>query len=252
MASTTVPPAEVPESVSSISRIFGALFSPKATFESVVRRPTWLVPLLVATLISICGGIVAGHRLDWRTVVEQQIQKRPSAQRRIEQLPPEQREQALTQQAKIIPITVYAASVVGPAIIIVVVAAVYLGVFNLVRGVPMKFSTSMSIMAYAWMPQVINGLLAILILCLKDPATIDVQNIVASNAAVFLSDGAAQWLSTLLGAIDIFSIWVMVLMSIGYSAVNPKKLTFGKAFGTVVGVWLILLLMRVGLAAAFS
>lgn len=249
MASTAIPPAE---DGNSLSRIFGALFSPKPTFESIARRPTWILPMLVITLLSIGGGIVAGHRLDWRTVVEQQIQKRPSAQRRVEQLPPEQREQMLAQQAKIIPITVYAGSVAGPPIIMLVIAGVFLGALNVVNGVSMKFSTSLSIVAHAWMPQLINSLLAIVILCLKDPATIDVQNIVASNLAVFLPDGAATWLSTLLGAIDLFSIWVMLLMALGYQAVNPKKLTFGKALGTIVGVWLILVLLRVGLAAAFS
>jgi len=249
MASTAIPPAE---DGNSLSRIFGALFSPKPTFESIARRPTWILPMLVITLISIGGGIVAGHRLDWRTVVEQQIQKRPSAQRRVEQLPPEQREQMLAQQAKIIPITVYAASFAGPPIVMLVIGAVFLGVFNLVSGVPMGFKTSLSIVAHAWMPQVINSLLAIVILCLKDPATIDVQNIVASNLAVFLPDGAATWMSTLLGALDLFSIWVMLLMALGYQAVNPRKLTFGKALGTIVGVWLILVLLRVGLAAAFS
>ena len=252
MASTAIPPAEAPESGNSISRIFGALFSPKPTFASIARRPTWILPMLVITLISIGGGIVAGHRLDWRTVVEQQIQKRPAAQRRIEQLPPEQREQMLAQQAKIIPITVYVASVAGPAILMLVIGAVFLGVFNLLNGVTMKFSTSLSIVAHAWMPQVINSLLAIVILCLKDPTTIDVQNIVASNLAVFLPDGAATWMSTLLGALDLFSVWVMLLMALGYQAVNPRKLTFGKALGTIVGVWLILVLVRVGLAAAFS
>jgi len=75
---------------------------------------------------------------------------------------------------------------------------------------------------------------------------------VASNLAVFLPDGAATWMSTLLGALDLFSIWVMLLMALGYQAVNPRKLTFGKALGTIVGVWLILVLVRVGLAAAFS
>ncbi len=80
----------------------------------------------------------------------------------------------------------------------------------------------------------------------------DPQNIVASNPAVFLADGAAAWLVTLLGSIDLFSIWVVLLLSVGYSAVNPKKLSFGKAFGAVFGVWLIYVLLRVGIAAAFS
>ena len=47
MASATLPSAEVPERGNSFARIFGVLFSPKATFQSIVRRPTWLVPIML-------------------------------------------------------------------------------------------------------------------------------------------------------------------------------------------------------------
>ncbi len=44
----------------------------------------------------------------------------------------------------------------------------------------------------------------------------------------------------------------IILMSIGYSATNPKKISFGKAFGTIVGVWLLYVIVKVGFTAAFS
>ncbi|MBZ5501261.1 MAG: YIP1 family protein [Acidobacteriia bacterium] len=252
MASTANPPAEAPESGNSISRIFGAIFSPRPTFASIARRPTWLVPLLLLTVVSTGAVATLGHTMGWRALLEQQIQKNPSAQRRIEQLTPEQRQQMVEQQMKIIPITVYVGGIVGSAITLVTLAAVFLGVFNLVSGVPMGFKTSLSIVAYAYTPRLIYGLLAIPILFLKDPSTVDPQNMVASNPAVFLADGAAGWLATLLGSLDLFSIWVVLLLSVGYSAVNPKKLSFGKAFGVIFGVWLVYVLVRVGIAAAFS
>ncbi len=252
MASTAIPPAEAAESGNSIGRIFGAVFNPKPTFESIARRPTWLVPLLLLTLVSMGTVVTLGHTMGWRALIEQQIQKNPAAQRQIERLTPEQRQQMLEQQVKFVPITVYVGGALGSAITLVILAAVFLGIFNLVSGVPMGFKTSLSIVAYAFTPRLIYGLLAIPILFLKDPSTVDPQNMVASNPAVFLSDGAAAWLVALLGSLDLFSIWVILLLSVGYSAVNPKKLSFGKAFGAIFGVWLIYVLVRVGIAAAFS
>ena len=41
-------------------------------------------------------------------------------------------------------------------------------------------------------------------------------------------------------------------MAFGFSAADPKKISFGKALCTVVGVWLIYVIVKVGLAAAFS
>jgi hypothetical protein len=44
----------------------------------------------------------------------------------------------------------------------------------------------------------------------------------------------------------------MILMAFGFSAADPKKISFGKALGTVVGAWLIYVIVKVGLVAAFS
>lgn len=252
MASTIAPSAEAPESGNSFRRIIGALFSPKPTFESIVKRPTWLVPTLLITVVSIAAGVTIGQRMGWRGLLEQQMQKNPIAQRRLEQLNPEQRQQMIDQQLKFIPATVYVTSAVSPAILLIVVAAILLGMFNLVGGVSMRFTTSFGIVAYAWTPMLISGLLAIVILFLKGPSTLDPQNIVASNAAMFLPDNAARWMSVLLGSLDLFSFWVMLLLALGFSAVNPKKLSFGKAFATILGVWLFYVLVRVGIAAALS
>ena len=53
MASATLPSAEVPEHGNSFARIFGVLFSPKATFQSIVRQPTWVVPIIPAAWFSL-------------------------------------------------------------------------------------------------------------------------------------------------------------------------------------------------------
>jgi hypothetical protein len=41
-------------------------------------------------------------------------------------------------------------------------------------------------------------------------------------------------------------------MGIGYSAANPKKISFGKALVTIVVAWAIYVVCKVGIAAAFS
>ena len=74
----------------------------------------------------------------------------------------------------------------------------------------------------------------------------------ATNAGAFLSDDAPKWQESLLSSFDLFVFWYLILMSIGYSATDPKKISFGKAFGTVVGVWLLYVIVKVGFTAAFS
>jgi hypothetical protein len=67
-----------------------------------------------------------------------------------------------------------------------------------------------------------------------------------------MPDDTAKWLKTLLGSIDIFAFWNMLLMAFGFRAVEPKRLSVGKAFGIVLSLFIVWTLVKTGLAAAFS
>jgi hypothetical protein len=113
-------------------------------------------------------------------------------------------------------------------------------------------ASALAIVSYAWVPWLIHEVLSILILFLKDPSTVDLQNIVASNPGALLSDDASKWLVSLLSSLDIFAIWTLVLLAIGYGATNSKKLSFGKALVLVVIPWIFFVAIKVGLTAALS
>jgi hypothetical protein len=87
---------------------------------------------------------------------------------------------------------------------------------------------------------------------LKDRASIDPENFLASNLAVIFGNDLAPWQLVPLAFLDIFSIWALVLVAIGFSAADPKKLPFGKSLGIVVGVTLAFMFFFTSLAWAFS
>lgn len=248
MASATIPTAEAPERVNSIGRIFGALFSPKATFQSIVRRPSWLLPVL---LWCVCAaGVVGlfGHRGGWPSYFEKQM----ATNSRMQQMPADQQKRVMEAQLKYGPPVAYVEVVVVPFLVVLVVAAIFLGVFNGICGTKLNFSTSMGIVSHSYVPGIISALLGILVIALKDPSTIDLQNLVASNAGAFLASDAPRWQVALLGSFDLFSFWTMILQAVGYSAAAPKKLPFGRALTWILSVWVVYILVKVGLTAAFS
>jgi hypothetical protein len=53
-------------------------------------------------------------------------------------------------------------------------------------------------------------------------------------------------------AFDIFAIWILILLAIGFAAVNPKKLSGGKAFSIVFGVFAVYVVIRTGFAYILS
>lgn len=252
MARPTMPTEQAPAPVSSVGRVFNVFFEPKATFESIAQRPTWVVPMLAVIVVSVVVVFFIGSRVGWRQVLDRQIASSPRAQQRMEQVPPAQREDILNKQAKFAPIFGYVGVVVGTVVAEVVVAALLLAAFNIISGTKIQFSASLGVVAHSWMPYVITGLLAVLVLFIKDPTTIDTQNIVASNPGALLPDGSAKWLVSLLTSLDLFTLWVLILQGVGYRATNPKKISFGKAFGTVLVLWLFFVLVKAGLAAAFA
>jgi hypothetical protein len=236
----------------SFARIFGVLFSPKPTFESIVRRPTWILPLILLVCVSVGVIFTFSQRVGWRDFMIRQDQQNSRTQKQMESMTAEQRENMINTQTKVAPIFTYVAVIVGPFIAAVVVAAVLMLAFNLISGTRIGFVPSLAIVSYSWVPGIIGALLGILILFLKDPSTVDLEHLVASNGGAFLADDSAKWLVTLLTAFDLFVFWNMILMAFGFSAADPKKISFGKALGTVVGVWFIYVLVKVGLVAAFS
>src|SRR5512137_914777 len=54
MATTTpIPAPEAPVTISPFGRVIGVFFSPGKTFEDIVRKPSWMLPLLLTTILSI-------------------------------------------------------------------------------------------------------------------------------------------------------------------------------------------------------
>ena len=248
MASAPMPTPDTSAPTNSFSRLIGAIFSPKATFASIASRPTWILPLILITILGCTTTFLYGQRVGWRAFMQKQIENSP----RTQSMPEDQKEGIIDQQTKFAPIFGYVGTVVlafgGAAL----VAGVFLLAFNLVIGTKFPYKTALGVVAYAWVPLIIAQILGLIILFIKDPSTIDIQNLVASNAGAFLSEESPKWIQSLCGSLDIFSFWSMALMGIGFSATNPKKLSFGKSFGTVIGVWLVYVIVKVGLAAMFS
>lgn len=258
MATIPTPSPVAPEAsetqapIHHIGRMFGALFNPKPTFEDIARRPSWLAPVILVTGIALVSTVIFTQRVGWERFTQQQIERNPRAAERLAQVPPDQRQQAIARSAQIYKWVGYGSGVVAYLVIVVVVGLILMGSINLMTGASVDYKTSLGIVAHAYMPSVIAGVLSILILLLKDPETVDIEHLLASNVGAFLSSETPRWLVSLATAIDLFSFWQIFLLAIGFVATSPKKVALGKALATVIVVWGIYVLTKAGLVAAFS
>lgn len=126
------------------------------------------------------------------------------------------------------------------------------GAYYLLAGVSTTFGTAYSITVHAFLTGLVSTPLFVLILYLKPYGTIDLENPMATNLAVALPSDSAKWLVTLCKQFDIFAIWILILLAIGFAAVNPKRLEGGKSFTIAFGVFATYVLVRTGIAFIFS
>ena len=248
MATTPTPAPEAQATISPFGRILSVFFSPGKTFEDIVRKPSWALPVMLTTILSLAVSFSINQRINWREFMSQQIEKSPQAS----QMSAEQKEQRIEGGAKFSPIFTYAVGLCGPIFATLIIGLLMWGAFSLLGGISTNFSTAFSITAHAFLTGLVSSPLFILILYLKPFGTADLENPVAANLAALLPDDAAKWLVALCKSFDIFTFWTLILLAIGFAAVNPKKLKGAKPFTIAFSVWAVYVVCRVGWAFIFS
>lgn len=251
MSTTPASSMPVPEpqaSISPIGRVFGVLFSPKRTFEDIARKPSWVLPILISTALSVIAVVALNQRMNWRDYIIQQMDKNP----RAAQLSADQKQQQADVAVKFTVGIVYASGFLVPICFALIVGLVMWGAYNLLAGTGAGFSQAFSILAHAGLVGIVSTPLFLLVLFLRPPGTVDPENPLATNLAALLPEDAAKWLFALCKPIDIFTLWILVLIAIGFAAVNPKKLKGAKSFTIAFTVWAAYVICRVGWAFIFS
>ncbi len=239
-------PAEAPQAkLSAMQRVIGIFTSPSETFADIARVPSWIMPILLLTILSLGVSTTMMKRVEWRGFMEKQMAKSPQ----WEQLPSEQKNQRLDMAEKIVPYQTYGIGLLAPIIFVLIIGAIYLGCFNLFLGAGLKFKAAFGITAHACLTGLVSSPLAIIVMLLKHPGDVDPEHMMASNIGEFLSNETPKWLLKLAGSLDIFVIWLLALLAIGFAAANPKKISKGGAFGVVFGVWAAFVLIKVIIAA---
>ena len=247
------PPSAAPidesRGLSEGARIADTFIAPSKTFTDLRRNASWWAPWLLVSILSLVFFYVVGQKIGYHKVAENQIQASPRAAARIENLPADQREQALERQAKGTQYFLYG----YPLVILIfnlVIAAILFATFKFAGGADVNFKTSFAIVNYATLPGVLKLILSIVAVAAgTNPDSFTLDNPVATNPGYFLSAADSPVLHRLGTSLDIFLIWTLILTAIGFTCVSKVKR--GTSFGIVFGWWVVATLVGVAFAAAF-
>ncbi len=237
MSTGAAPSTGQPEALSPVGRVVNTFIAPSKTFADIRRSTSWWLPWVLVGVFSMAFMITIDKKVGWDQIIRTETSRSPSAQARLERTPPEQREQAVRLQATIYRYSGYA-SPVFTLIYFLIVAGVLLAVFNFGAGAEVKFGAAMAIVAYASLPGIINAILGIVSLQAGvNPEGFSIRNPVATNLAYFLDPAGNKFLYGMASALDLFMIWTLILMGMGFAA--NSKVKRGSSIMIVIVVYLV-------------
>jgi len=247
---STAPAAPQAEPLSETARIVNTFFTPAKTFTDLKRSAAWWAPFILVAIASYILIGVAAQKIGWDQIVENEIKLSPKRAAQIESLPAEQRARVISQSVTVTKIISYVFPLVN-LLILALIAAVLMASFNFGAGAEVSYKISLAIVMYASLPGILKALLAAgCILAGLNPETFNFQNPVGTNPGYFMDAASAPALYILASGLDVIMLWILALTALGFSAVS--KLKRGTTFAVVFGWYVLVLLVRAGISAAFA
>jgi hypothetical protein len=233
------------------SRLVGVVVSPRVTFESIVRKPNWLLPLLIFVFVNLAatysqqrrGGLLTATQ---SAALEQQLKSNPAFSR----LNPQQREQQLEEMRKLSRDAATGGAYLGvllAPVALLITAAVFLAAFNIVFRADVKYAQSLAIASYSLVPFLLSSLMTLALIWIRPPGAVPSEGVSISLAS-FLHSDAPLWLASLAKSLDVFELWSLGLLAVGYTAVSFRRVRFRSALALVLSIFGIFLLVMTGLS----
>lgn len=246
-ASTSSTSGEPGSRISPLGRVFGVFFKPRETFEDIARRPTWVLPTVLLSVLALGLSLLFTQKVDLASYLRNQADQNA----KFAQLPQDRQDETLHSRVVLARYSL-GLNVLVPGLLIGVVACFYWLAVNAASGAGLRYATVAGVVAHGLMPWGLLEVVALILLALKPPGMLDSQNLVKTSLGAYLPAGSPAWLVSLGGSLELFWIWSLVLIAIGLWTANPRKISKAAAFGTVFGLWLVWIIARVGWTAFFG
>jgi len=213
-----------------LPRMFAVFFNPRAAFTEMTSeaRSTWLTPMLILSITAILAVVVSGY-LNSRAAMMGEITLPPDWQYWTPEM---QNNYMQAQQATQGPTFMYVIPLVGSLTSLWVGWVVFVGLLHLgstLLGGRGSLQGVLNVVGWASLPFAVRDVLRTLYMLFAS------HSITSPGLSGFATNG---FLSQVLAHTDIFLLWNIVLLTIGFSIAGG--LSRGKAF---VGVFVVLLLL---------
>jgi hypothetical protein len=252
MSDTGLAPVAEQASLTPWQRVSNTFTAPSKTFEDIKRgNQTWWLPFVLMIVLSYIFFAAVSYQIGWAQVTTNSIQMNQKSQERMARLSADQREMSM----KISQYVIEGSVAASPLLILIVgaiVSGVMLGTINFLFGGKATFPALFAVWMFASLPTLIKPLLGLIVLFAgMAPESFNLANYAPTNLGAFFSPQEMNaGLYRLASAIDLTTIWYLVLFSMGVATVAGVKKSAG--YIAVFGWWAIIVLLSAGSAAIFG
>ncbi len=242
-----MPTTEIPdtESKSFWERLIGVFVSPAEAMADVACRPDFWPPLILAVVLAIALSEVMLAKIGAERIIRSSIEQSSRAQ----SMTPEQIQQAVEQGAKFAHIGTIVAPA-GVALSLLMIAGVGLLIANSIFGAQLNFKVAFSVTCYANLIGLLGAVLGLVMIFSADSDTFNYRNFIPSNVGFFLDPRqTSKPLYSLATSVDLFTLWTMAVLAIGFSEATAHKVKVTSMFLALFGVWVIWVMVKMGWAA---
>ena len=225
-------------------RLLGVFISPGETFEDVARKPGFWAPLITI----VVGALAVIETMLWKIGLERIARMQLEQSGQASRMSPDQIDQGVRLAVRIGGITTHVFGILGPPIVLLIIAGLGLLILNPILGAQAKFKTVFSFVCYADLISLLGSLMAMAMILFGDPEQFNAENPVPSNVGFFLNPHeVSKPLYSLASSADILTIWLLILLGVGLSKATGGKVKPLPIFLLYVGIWLVWVLGRAGL-----
>jgi hypothetical protein len=231
--------------LSQVERVVDTFVAPSKTFLDVLRSTSWWMPFVIGIVVSYTLTFAVSSKVGWSQLVDNEIHAKPSTEARLADATPEQ----VAMQHKVMQYSFQAAFFGAPVFSIVALlfySVILWPTINFAFGGTATYPRVFAVANYAFLPAAIKAVISALVLLFGGVAeNFTVENMLGTSPGYFIETPGA--LKTFLTSFDIFTLWTLVLLSLGLSIVAKTKRSSG--FIVVFGWWLLIVLVQTGIAA---
>ena len=242
------------------ARLGGVYSSPREAFMEIGRAPRLVVPLIALLLISAFSGWYLLRKIDMSAARQAQMERLVRSGRITETQMKQMLEDGNAASADGTGASMAVMGIVGgsaASLMFCLLIAGYGSLFSKMTGAKNGFKNLLEVSIYAMLAvSIVSTVLTVIILQLKGQGRIavtDTNTIISSSLGTWITsvdgeDVLPAFVLKLSHAVDIFNIWIIALLSIGFSAVSYKLKTASAALW-LGGAYVVLYTINAAISA---